>query len=221
MEELKLNKKDGIFWNIHAFWFIVVMQMAAGLFQTVCCRELVREEEEEEEVIVGIRNGRSYLIASYSCSSSIWLGMAWANESLLREQNQEVATLRGGGGSKTNFNGDSQIIKKSGIQIEKRDVDLLRRHGYLQAGQMNPLHSFVMHQQEITRGPSPQVAPSVLLQQNVLRIHLLLEESYRLMTICSLSPQASSEMPKQNHVSAYGRSPAQSDLDVQSSNGAQ
>ena len=54
---------DGvIFWNIHAFWFSVVMQMAAELFlfQTICCGG----EEEEEELIMGIWNERSYLIAS-------------------------------------------------------------------------------------------------------------------------------------------------------------
>ncbi|KAF8062883.1 hypothetical protein N665_1188s0009 [Sinapis alba] len=121
----------------------------------------------------------------------------------VQQLQDELANLKDRGGSKTNFNGASQ---NSGNQTEKRDVDL-------QAGQVNPLHSFVMHQQENTRGPSPQVAQSVLLQQ-----------------------KASSEMLKQNHVhpsqgahalissdqmTANGQSPAQGYLNVQTGHGAQ
>ncbi|XP_010482771.1 PREDICTED: ninein isoform X3 [Camelina sativa] len=61
----------------------------------------------------------------------------------------------------------------------------LGMYGYSQAGQMNPLHSFIMHQQEMPQlvqpqGPSPHVVQSVLLQQKAV--------------------PHSSQMPMQNHV---------------------
>lgn len=71
--------------------------------------------------------------------------------------------------------------------------------GYLQAGQMNPLHSFVMHQQEITRGPSPQVAPSV-------RVTAAEGVKTKNPSFVGRMLQVNSEMAKQNHVSAYGLS---------------
>uniref|UniRef100_A0A1J3IC04 DUF7725 domain-containing protein n=1 Tax=Noccaea caerulescens TaxID=107243 RepID=A0A1J3IC04_NOCCA len=143
----------------------------------------------------------------------------------------ELANVKEGGGSKTISNGTSQIIQNSLNQIENNRVDAvsssdLGTHVYPQAGQINPLQSFFMQQQEIPqlvqpRGPSPQVAQPVLLQQKAV--------------------PASSQMPMQNHVHpsqsvhrvvnpdaknehqapANGQFLGQSYLDVQTSRGAQ
>ncbi|KAG7537801.1 hypothetical protein ISN44_As13g016480 [Arabidopsis suecica] len=70
-------------------------------------------------------------------------------------------------------------------RVDRMSSSNLGTHGYLQAGQMTPLHSFVMHQQEISQlvqpqVPSPHFAQSVLLQQKAV-------------------PDGS-QMPMQNHV---------------------
>ncbi|KAF8116836.1 hypothetical protein N665_0014s0097 [Sinapis alba] len=110
--------------------------------------------------------------------NQLWLGcqrqfaeMERLHLHTVQQLQHELANVKEGGGSKTNPNGASQIIQNSGNQIKN-----------IQAGQVTPLHSFAMHQQEILqpRVPSPHVPEAVLLQQKAV--------------------PASSEMPKQNHV---------------------
>ncbi|KAF8056716.1 hypothetical protein N665_1269s0003 [Sinapis alba] len=110
--------------------------------------------------------------------NQLWLGcqrqfaeMERLHVHTVQQLEVELANVKEGGGLKTNSNGasHSQTIQNSGNQIQN-----------IQTGQVTPLHSFFMHQQEILkpRGTSPpHVAQSVLLQQ-----------------------KASSELPAQNHV---------------------
>ncbi|KAJ4907579.1 Uncharacterized protein Rs2_11237 [Raphanus sativus] len=152
--------------------------------------------------------------------NQLWLGcqrqfaeMERLHLHTVQQLQHELANVKEGGGSKTNPNGASQIIQNSGNQIKN-----------IQAGQVTPLHSFAMHQQELLqpRGPSPHVPESVLLQQKAV--------------------PASSEMPRQNYVHpsqvvhglvssdeksehhqvpTNGQSLDQGYLDVQTSHGAQ
>ncbi|CAA0409582.1 unnamed protein product [Arabidopsis thaliana] len=72
-------------------------------------------------------------------------------------------------------------------RIDGISASNLATHGFLQAGQMTPLHSFVMHQQEISQLVQPQV-PSQHIEQSVL-----------LQQKAQAVPD-SSQMPMQNHV---------------------
>ncbi|CAN8252780.1 unnamed protein product [Cochlearia groenlandica] len=150
----------------------------------------------------------------------------------------ELANLRGGG-SKTNLNSTSQIIQNtenqfeshdksgnqiiqnSGNQIENKDADL-GVHGYPQASQMTPLHSFIMHQQETPqlvqpRGPSPQVVQSMLLNQKAVPAssQMLVQNPSQ-----SVHHLVSSDTKSEHQVSANGQFLGQADSDVQNSQGA-
>ncbi|KAL0875195.1 hypothetical protein Bca101_024900 [Brassica carinata] len=114
--------------------------------------------------------------------NQLWLGcqrqfaeMERLHVHTVQQLELELANVKEGGGLKLNSNGDShsQTLQNSGNQIQN-----------IQAGQMAPLHSFVMHQQEILKpqGTSPpHFAQSVLLQQ-----------------------KAGSQLPMQNHVLSQG-----------------
>nr|VDC79580.1 unnamed protein product [Brassica rapa] len=157
--------------------------------------------------------------------NQLWLGcqrqfaeMERLHLHTVQQLQHELANVKGGG-SKTNPNGASQIIQNSGNQIKN-----------IQAGQVNPLHSFAMHQQELLqpRGPPPHVPESVLLQQ-------------KSFMVSSQAVPASAEMPRQNYVHpsqvvhglvssdeksehqvpTNGQSLDQGYLDVQTSHGAQ
>ncbi|KFK26984.1 hypothetical protein AALP_AA8G319300 [Arabis alpina] len=99
-------------------------------------------------------------------------------------------------------------------------------HGYLQAGQMSPLHSFVMHQQEIPqlvqpRGPSPHVAQSVLLQQKAVQDNSQMPMQNHVHPSQGVHGLVSSDAKSEFQVPANGQSLGQGYLDVQNSQGAQ
>ncbi|KAF8083618.1 hypothetical protein N665_0763s0015 [Sinapis alba] len=125
----------------------------------------------------------------------------------VQELQDELANLKDRGGSKTNFNGASQ---NSGNQTEKRDVDLV-----------NPLHSFAMHQQENTQGPSPQVAQSVLLQQKAVPASSEMLKQKHVHPSHGVHPSVSSDAKSEYQMTANGQSPAQGCLNVQTGHGAQ
>ncbi|KFK26988.1 hypothetical protein AALP_AA8G319700 [Arabis alpina] len=99
-------------------------------------------------------------------------------------------------------------------------------HGYLQAGQMSPLHSFVMNQQETPhlvqpRGPSPHVAQTVLLQQKAIQDISQMPMQNNVHPSQGVHGLVSSDAKSEYQVPANGQSLGQGYLDVQDSQGAQ
>ncbi|CAH2070068.1 unnamed protein product [Thlaspi arvense] len=137
----------------------------------------------------------------------------------------QLVNVKEGGGSKTNSNGASQINQSSGNQIENKEVDHATQ-GYLQAGQMTPLHSFVMRQQEIPqlvqpRGHSPHVAQTVLLQQKAIPDSSQMPMQNHVHPSQGVHGLTSSDAKNEYQVPANGQSLGQGYLDVQTSHGAQ
>lgn len=123
-----------------------------------------------------------------------------------------LANVKEGGGSKANPNGASQIIQNSGNQIKN-----------IQAGQVNPLHSFAMHQQELLqpRGPPPHVPESVLLQQKAVPSSGEMPRQNYVHPSQVIHGLVSSDEKSEHQVPTNGQSLDQGYLDVQTSHGAQ
>ncbi|KAL1206630.1 hypothetical protein V5N11_027194 [Cardamine amara subsp. amara] len=165
----------------------------------------------------------------------------------------ELANVREGGASKTNLSGASQIIQNSGnhethgssagsanvnvhsngkssdniSSFTSSDKATQSNHvGYLQAGQMNPLHSFVMHQLEISQLVQPQVplphaAQSMLLQQKAVQDSSQLAMQNHVHPSQGVHGLVSSDLKSEYQVPANGQSFGQGYGDVQTSQGAQ
>ncbi|ESQ43133.1 hypothetical protein EUTSA_v10012857mg [Eutrema salsugineum] len=182
--------------------------------------------------------------------NQLWLGcqrqfaeMERLHVHTVQQLQLQLANVKEGGGSKTNSNGVSQmiqnsgkqfeahensknqLIQNSGNQIENKDVDLMTQ-GYLQAGQMTPLHSFVMNQPENPqlvqpRGHSPHVAQTVLQQQKAVPDSSQMPTQNHVHPSQGVHGLVSSDAKSEYQVPANGQSLGQGYLDVQTSHGAQ
>lgn len=150
--------------------------------------------------------------------NQLWLGcqrqfaeMERLHLHTVQQLQHELANVKGGG-SKTNPNGASQIIQNSGNQIKN-----------IQAGQVNPLHSFAMHQQELLqpRGPPPHVPESVLLQQKAVPASAEMPRQNYVHPSQVVHGLVSSDEKSEHQVPTNGQSLDQGYLDVQTSHGAQ
>ncbi|CAN7006311.1 hypothetical protein IGI04_009995 [Brassica rapa subsp. trilocularis] len=151
--------------------------------------------------------------------NQLWLGcqrqfaeMERMHLHTVQQLQHELANVKEGGGSKTNPNGASQIIQNSGNQIKN-----------IQAGQVNPLHSFAMHQQELLqpRGPPPHVPESVLLQQKAVPASAEMPRQNYVHPSQVVHGLVSSDEKSEHQVPTNGQSLDQGYLDVQTSHGAQ
>ncbi|WZY81353.1 hypothetical protein YC2023_027737 [Brassica napus] len=169
--------------------------------------------------------------------NQLWLGcqrqfaeMERLHLHTVQQLQHELANVKGGG-SKTNPNGASQIIQNSGNQIKvmKRSMDHAKALEVdcivtnIQAGQVNPLHSFAMHQQELLqpRGPPPHVPESVLLQQKAVPASAEMPRQNYVHPSQVVHGLVSSDEKSEHQVPTNGQSLDQGYLDVQTSHGAQ